>query len=616
MEPISSGSTHTVDVFSLFAGVTIVFRLPTSFRANGSAPRSAANFLHDEDGALTIFGLILLVMMMVAGGFALDMMRSEADRARMQYTLDRAVLAAAALDQTTDGVTVVEDYLRAAGIDPDSVVITSTQTGEAKTISVTGASQVDSLFLGMVGQDTIIAPVSAEAAEAEVMLEVSIVLDISGSMGGSKNRNMEAAAQQFVTELLDGRENLTTVSIVPYDDQVNLGSELAGYFPMTTDHTRSNCVVFDDDDFLTTTLADGAVLERLAHYDRDSGGSSQAPGEIASARCATGEHAAVLPWSNVEADLHASIDALDANGWTAVGLGVKVGTLLLDPSSRTQVTAMIADGHVDAEFAGRPFDYATDGVRKVLVVMTDGANTTQWDIQSDRKSGPSSVFVYNPDPDLFEAPGLVTTAGSASLPIETGISNWTSGWVSARTTTPDVDDSWWLSPERGFWTGFDLDNDGDGRGEMSETYYSFWSTNQNAFWIPHLGLYQTEPFGGTNAVEVSYPELFSQLPENYFYNTLLDDADSNTRSHYGRAETSTHNSSHADDNLEDICAASRNAGITIYTIAFQAPSRGVTAMEDCAGVGNESNFFDVEDLDIASAFDDILASINRLKLTR
>ena len=70
------------------------------------------------------------------------------------------------------------------------------------------------------------------------------------------------------------------------------------------------------------------------------------------------------------------------------------------------------------------------------------------------------------------------------------------------------------------------------------------------------------------------------------------------------------------------CSAFKNANGTsgrkpqIYTISFNAPSRGVTLLRQCASTTNQ--FYDVDDSQatgIQGAFSAIASSINKLRLT-
>ena len=81
----------------------------------GNAGRPG-RFRRDESGAMTFFGLVLFILILGFGGMAVDFMRYETARAKMQGTLDRAVLAAADLDQEAPPADVVRDYFKTAGM--------------------------------------------------------------------------------------------------------------------------------------------------------------------------------------------------------------------------------------------------------------------------------------------------------------------------------------------------------------------------------------------------------------------------------------------------------------------------------------------------------------------
>jgi len=57
----------------------------------------------DESGAIIVLWLFLFLSMIVIVGMAVDAMRTETKRVKLQQTLDSAVLAAADLDQPNEG---------------------------------------------------------------------------------------------------------------------------------------------------------------------------------------------------------------------------------------------------------------------------------------------------------------------------------------------------------------------------------------------------------------------------------------------------------------------------------------------------------------------------------
>lgn len=80
-----------------------------SRRLRRLALRQLRRFARDEGGVMVVFSLFIMIMILMVGGIGVDTMRFEMERTRLQNTIDRAVLAAADLDQTLDAKTVVRD---------------------------------------------------------------------------------------------------------------------------------------------------------------------------------------------------------------------------------------------------------------------------------------------------------------------------------------------------------------------------------------------------------------------------------------------------------------------------------------------------------------------------
>ena len=73
-------------------------------------------FALDDSGTMTIFATYIILMMILVCGIGVDLMRNELERTEVQATMDRAILAAADLDQTLDPEDVVSDYFAKAGL--------------------------------------------------------------------------------------------------------------------------------------------------------------------------------------------------------------------------------------------------------------------------------------------------------------------------------------------------------------------------------------------------------------------------------------------------------------------------------------------------------------------
>ena len=208
-------------------------------------------FGRDEDGSIIILTLVLLIIMLVLGGMAVDFMRFESRRALLQSVSDRAVLAAAKLDQTLDSEEVVIDFFAKAGFE-DTIVGTPTVTelNGRRSVSVDAQLDINTYYLRYVGIDQLSAPASSSAVEGVGSVEISLILDISGSMetsfsvepitgvpsvcldlypnlGATSKTQIQAlreSASCFVRQVInDDTAGQVTLSLVPYSEHVNIG---------------------------------------------------------------------------------------------------------------------------------------------------------------------------------------------------------------------------------------------------------------------------------------------------------------------------------------------------------------------------------------------------------
>ncbi|MDD9922130.1 MAG: pilus assembly protein TadG-related protein, partial [Boseongicola sp.] len=356
-------------------------------------------FAKDDEGSLTIFALFLFICMLMFGGIALDVMLYENQRTHIQNSTDRAVLAAANLDQTVDPKVVVQDYLAKVGIQISQDDVQVTEIGSfpvitGRQVSISVEPVYNTMLMNMVGVDTLPLSLTSEATEAINDIEVSLVLDISGSMGSnSKLENMQDAAQLFVDEILAGSsDNRVSVSLVPYSTQVSAGPDLFAELTTTNDHTNSYCVQFGASDYLTTGIDPTETLSQTAHFDPwRSWRRSATPSNFV---CRTESHAQIQPWTNNAQDLKDQIELMTAGGNTSIDVAVKWASALLDPSMNEELNALrtISGSNIPSEFSSRPFAYNREDTLKFIVVMTDGINTTQYDLVNAYKSGVSNLY--------------------------------------------------------------------------------------------------------------------------------------------------------------------------------------------------------------------------------
>lgn len=352
------------------------------------------HFRTDERGGLIIFGLILLTLMIMMGGLAVDLMRHERTRTELQQTLDRSVLAASSLRQTLPAEGVVRDYFDKAGLSRYLSSVTVDEGLNYRTVTADAAADTEPFFMHMMGIDKFEAAGASIAEQRISNIEISLVLDISGSMSGSRINNLRPAAKEFIDTVIASSEpGLITVSIIPYNSQVNLGAPLMSQFNVTRLHDASSCIELPDSAFNSISVSQTTPFVHNSHFDAmtSSTGASNM-----TFNCPPQAGNVVTPLNGDANYLKGRIDALITGGYTSIDVGMKWGSLLLDPAAEPVVDGLITAGAVDAQFQGRPKSKSsTDPTMKVVVLMTDGDNTNEYKMKPAYTSGLSPLYRHN-----------------------------------------------------------------------------------------------------------------------------------------------------------------------------------------------------------------------------
>lgn len=538
---------------------------PATFPERCSA--LARRFARDEDGGLLIFSVYIFIMILMVGGIGVDLMRFERDRANLQYTLDRAVLAAADLDQKGDPEDVVQDYFDKAGLGDHLSSVSVNEGLGYRVVTADAMAEIHTQFMHMTGIDTLDAPASSTAEERIDGIEISLVLDVSGSMN-SNNRltNLKSAARDFIDNMVSNTQNgKLSISIVPYATQVSGPNELYDHLNVSDEHNYSNCVNFGPEDFQSTGINHGTEMERTMHFDpwyTFDGRSSQPKQYVQRPVCERDNAREMIVLEKNRNRMKNFISNLTAAGNTSIDVGMKWGTALLDPSMNTVISSMVSAGDVDADFIMRPEPYDSGETLKVVVLMTDGQNTSQYYMRDQYREGNSDVWWNNKDKKYS-------------------------------VYNPSSNAYYW--PHSGQWADHPFGQDGYGCVGWSPGNWTCQNRNERG-----------------KAKRVTYADLWARttLHWNARYNyspwTSYNTWAYGTRSYVGG---STKNA-----RTKSICDAAKDQGIIVFTIGFEAPSSGQAVLKDCAS--SVSHYFDVDGLEIAEAFKSIASSIRKLRLTQ
>ena len=554
-----------------------------SHHARRAARLRVKRFFFGDEGTVTVFATIVFILMVSVGGIAVDIMRFETQRTQMQYTLDRAVLAAASLSQTLEPEEVVESYFNTSGLSGYRLRVNVREDVNFRRVEAAVEMEMQTLFMSLFGQRAMNSLASGTAEDWVKNVEISLALDVSRSMNGRDRLvNLRTAASEFVDTVMrlnvnaenEGEETPVSLSIVPYNATVNMGSALASVFSLTDEHTYSNCARFYDDDFSTGAIDPAVPLQRVGHFDRDRNAvfdpHNPDPAQvIENPDCPTDDTNAILPWSDDATALNQTINALaPQQPWgTAIDTGMRWAVALLDPAARPAVSDLVTEGTINADFNERPADYDDSETLKVIVLMTDGMNHVQFDLQDNVSSGPSEDnFRSGPSP-------FWRNTGTGALSIY----------------NEDTEQYW----------------------NMSRDVWRDWAGGNN----PARGV--------MSAVQLDYADLWNFVPARQLYDALRNEPDPYVQALSEEYEaqrildTYTDKDGVAGDRrLTEICNFAKASGIVVFTITFEAPvaeeEDADNVMRSCAT--SDAHYYDVEGTDISRAFASIARSINNLRL--
>jgi Flp pilus assembly protein TadG len=540
-----------------------------------------------EDGNVATFCVLLFSLMVMVGGLAVDLMRMEHTRTGLQQTLDRCTLAATALRQRLSADAVCRDYVEKSGLTSYLQSVAVTDGVNSRTVQARALGNQDNIFAPMIGYETFPIPAVSTATQSITDIEIVLVLDVSGSMSGDKIANLKIAASQFVdTVTANNVDDRVSISIVPYNAQVNLPDYLIAKYNATGTATvaNANCLEIPSTMFNLPGISSTAAIPRAVYADTANGTTG---GDFYTALDTTGSWGAtnafqfcnprngdavtgeltqnlIMPPSNDAVALKARIDALYAGGNTSITLGMKWGLNMVDPGTRPIYTQLATEGRVPAVFNGRPYAYGAPNTMKIIVLMTDGEHVAH------RITAPAFRSAVDDSPVWRGTDGNYSIQHTAGRPDVAGSNQY---WVPHR-------NEWRAGP----WTG----NDANSGTPVRQSWAGLWQ-NQRMSWVSWqlyaraLGTDDDTRVDAYNAAMNGFTDIYASV------NAM-------------------------DATLQQSCGLARNAGVIVYGIAFEAPANGQTQIRNCST--SISHYYEATGLDIATAFSAIAAQISQLRLSQ
>ncbi len=363
---------------------------------NNLADRFTA-FLKDTSANLTVTFAFLSVAAVMFVGSAMDYGRAVTAKNAISNTIDAAALAGARKLVSDNGsneevTATVADVISvnflnaaAAGAELTSLNVTTlTDQGEVK---VDANIRVPTTFTTIAGLSHI--DVSLQSSASFLLnkdVELAMMMDLTGSMGGSRIADLKVAAKDLIDVLMPEGEtsrNKVRIGLVPYSQGVNAGS----YAATATNGVSSSCAT------------ERAGLE--AYTDADYLG---APIGNGSSNCPSSK---VLPITEDRDVLISNINAFGTGGYTAGHTGIAWSWYMLSPSwsSLWPGESLVVP-------------YGDEDTVKVAILMTDGAFNTVYNYVTSG-GGSSYVEEYQPSQSRARARSLCDAMKTADIKIYT-----------------------------------------------------------------------------------------------------------------------------------------------------------------------------------------------------
>lgn len=247
--------------------------------------RLAGRFRRDESGVFAVLFGVMAIVLVALGGAVVDYVTLEQTRSRAQTALDAAALALQPEifkpGYSDDAVRALAEAIMIERIGDDRVTASIeqvTHSVEDGSLYFRARVSMPTMFVALVGVNTLASQVEAEATRKKLELEVVMVLDNSGSMQSESRMTRLVEAARCATYILmydavvpqPGNSNSCVpatgaalmdnvrVGIVPFTMYVNVGAANANAAWM--DRFGASSIHFDnfdnddDEDRLVTSM--------------------------------------------------------------------------------------------------------------------------------------------------------------------------------------------------------------------------------------------------------------------------------------------------------------------------------------------------------------------------
>ena len=356
--------------------------------------KASRTFARDDDGNIAIIFALMAIPLMLGIGAAVDMGRWLHARSQTMAAVDAAVLAGGRSLQTdgeNQGAAIAaatkyynENVTSRLSVTNDTVAFAVNNDGMG--IHATGSAYIKTPFLhfASIEELPLIGLSEAQFAKSQIAvggnggenLEVSVMLDVTGSMAGGKLSDLKDAAKDLVGIVIweDQSKFTAKVALVPFSEDIRLPNPSA--LPTARGTPKKSKKDGNDTVYLSDCVVERVGAQKytdapprqnqyvLAHYTEQYTGSGDAKKGV----CSVPVGAEIVALTDDKQALLNKIDGLSAAGGTAGHLGTAWAWYTLSPNW----WGLWPSSH------SRPAAYGTPDLRKIAILMTDGEYNTQY----------------------------------------------------------------------------------------------------------------------------------------------------------------------------------------------------------------------------------------------